>query len=307
MTIPAFERATAVVTGAASGLGLALCRALARRGVDKLVMADVQAPALEVAGAELSASGVDVLPFRVDVSRAAEVEALGAATSARFGAPHLVFNNAGVSAGGLVWESSARDWEWVLGVNLMGVALGVRVFTPMMLAAAAHDPGYRGRIVNVASAAGLINAPNMGVYNVAKHAVVSLSETLYQDLRLVGTQVGASVVCPDFVRTAIADSARNRPAALADDRPPTRSQRLHRTMAAKAVGEAELTPEAVAEEVLEAVGQGRFYVHPGGASHLAAVRNRLDDLLHGRDPSDPFAARPETAGELQRLLRGGRR
>ena len=130
-----------------------------------------------------------VLPFRLDVSKAAEVEALGAATLARFGAPSFVFNNAGVGFGGLIWENTLQDWEWVLGVNLMGVVHGMRVFTPMMLEAAAKDPAYEGHIVNTASMAGLVNPPNMGVYNVSKHAVVSLSETLYQDLRLVTEQV----------------------------------------------------------------------------------------------------------------------
>jgi NAD(P)-dependent dehydrogenase (short-subunit alcohol dehydrogenase family) len=300
-----FGRATAVVTGAASGLGLAISKRLAGLGA-RLVMADVQADALDAAAAEVAALGAPVLSFRADVSRAAEVEALGAATMKAFGAPHLVFNNAGVSAGGLVWENSALDWEWVLGVNLMGVVHGVRVFTPMMLAAAAGDAGYRGRIVNTASIAGLINAPNMGVYNVSKHAVVSLTETLHHDLRLVTTQVGATVVCPDFVRTGIAGSARNRPPALVNERPATRSQRLNRVMATKAVDEAGATPDGIALAVLDAVRDGRFHV-PADPASLAALRDRMEDLLQRRDPSDPFAARPGTFDELRRALGGGRR
>jgi NAD(P)-dependent dehydrogenase (short-subunit alcohol dehydrogenase family) len=151
---------------------------------------------LDAAAAEAQALGAQVLAIKVDVSQADQVEALGQATLARFGAPHLVFNNAGVASGGLIWENTAADWAWVFGVNLMGVAHGVRVFTPMMLAAAQADPAYRGHIVNTASMAGLLNAPNMGVYNASKHAVVSLTETLYQDLALVTDQVSASVLCP---------------------------------------------------------------------------------------------------------------
>ena len=200
-----------------------------------VVMADVQADALQQAAAEIESLGARVLAQRVDVSKAAEVESLGAATLARFGAPAMVFNNAGVGAGGLIWESSAADWEWVLGVNLMGVAHGIRVFTPMMLDAAERDPAYEGHIVNTASMAGLLNMPNMGIYNASKHAVVSMSETLYQDLRLVTDRIGASVLCPFFVPTGITHSERNRPGDLppegADAQPADR-----RAMTDRAVG-----------------------------------------------------------------------
>ncbi|MBC8056488.1 MAG: SDR family NAD(P)-dependent oxidoreductase, partial [Rhizobiales bacterium] len=197
-----FKGRTAVITGAASGFGLEASRIAARLGMN-VVMADVQQDALDTASAEISALGAPVLPFRLDVSKAAEVEALGAAAFERFGAPHFVFNNAGVGAGGLIWETTLKDWEWVVGVNLMGVAHGIRVFTPMMLAAAAKDPGYEGHITNTASMAGLLNAPNMGVYNATKSAVVAMSETLYQDLKLVTDQISASLLCPFFVPTGI--------------------------------------------------------------------------------------------------------
>jgi NAD(P)-dependent dehydrogenase (short-subunit alcohol dehydrogenase family) len=208
-----FKNKTAVLTGAGSGFGLECARIGAKLGMN-LVLADVQQDALDAAAAELQAAGANVLAMRVDVSNAAEMDALGAATLARFGAPHFVFNNAGVGSGGLIWENTVKDWEWVLGVNLMGVVHGVRVFTPMMLQAAKTDPAYQGHIVNTASMAGLVNAPNMGVYNVSKHAVVALSETLYQDLALVTDQIGASVLCPFFVPTGISQSHRNRPAEL---------------------------------------------------------------------------------------------
>ena len=156
---------------------------------------------------ELQALGAQVLPFKLDVSRPPRSRRWRAATVERFGAPHLVFNNAGVGAGGLIWEHTLADWEWVIGVNVMGVAHGVRVFTPLMLEAAERDPGYEGHIINTASMAGLVNPPNMGVYNVSKHAVVALSETLYQDLSLVSDQVRAHVLCPFFVATGIGTTA----------------------------------------------------------------------------------------------------
>jgi NAD(P)-dependent dehydrogenase (short-subunit alcohol dehydrogenase family) len=291
---------TAVITGAASGFGLEFARLAAQEGMN-VVMADVQAEALAQAAEALAAEGATVLPFRLDVSRAAEVEALAEATRARFGVPHLVINNAGVGAGGLIWEHSAADWDWVLGVNLMGVAHGVRAFAPAMLAAARDDADYEGHIVNTASMAGLVNMPNMGVYNVSKHAVVSLSETLHQDLALVTDRVGASVLCPYFVPTGIAHSERNRP-----DQPhaPTASQRIAQAMMEKAVDAGKLGAADVAREVFAAVAEGRFYIysHPQA---LAAVQQRMEDLLQGRNPGDPFAARPEIGDRLRAALRGG--
>ncbi len=294
---------TAVITGAASGFGLQACRIAAARGMN-VVMADVQADALATAAAEIAALGAAVLPFRLDVSKAAEVEALGAATLQHFGAPNFVFNNAGVGAGGLIWEHSAQDWEWVLGVNLMGVVHGVRVFTPMMLAAAAADPGWHGHIVNTASMAGLVNAPNMGVYNVSKHAVVSLSETLYQDLALVSSQVHAHVLCPYFVPTGIHQSERNRPpSADAAAAAPTRSQRIAQAMVEQAVTRGKVTAAQVAALVFEAVDNKRFYIYSHPQS-LAGVQQRLEDLMTLSNPSNPFAARPEIGEKLRQSLRG---
>ena len=222
---------------------------------------------------------------------------------ARFGAPHLVFNNAGVGSGGLIWENSVQDWEWVLGVNLMGVVHGVRVFTPMMLDAARNDPAWRGHIVNTASMAGLLTPPNMGVYNVSKHAVVSLSETLYQDLSLVSDQVGASVLCPYFVSTGINDSHRNRPGALAADKP-TRSQLIGQAMISKAVSSGKVTAAEVAQKVFDAVAAGQFYIfsHPQA---LGAVRTRMEDIVQVRNPTDPFADKPELGVQLRAQLRAG--
>ena len=295
-----YQGRTAVITGAGSGFGLEASRIAAGRGMN-VVMADVQADALARAAAEIAATGAAVLPYRLDVSKAAEVEALGRATAERFGAPHLVFNNAGVGAGGLIWENTVADWEWVIGVNLMGVAHGLRVFTPMMLAAANEDPGYEGHIVNTASMAGLINAPNMGVYNVSKHAVVAMSETLYQDLRLVTDRIGASVLCPFFVPTGITESQRNRPDALAADKM-TKSQLIGKAMNDRAVGRGKLSAADIARYVFDAVDADRFYIfsHPHA---LASVQTRLEDVVQGRNPTDPFAAKPEIGVELRAALK----
>jgi NAD(P)-dependent dehydrogenase (short-subunit alcohol dehydrogenase family) len=295
-----FAGRTAVITGAGSGFGLETSRIAAERRMN-VVMADVQQDALDRAAAEIRALGVEVLPFRLDVAHAGEVEALGAATRERFGAPHIVFNNAGVGAGGLIWENTAADWAWVVGVNVMGVAHGNRVFTPMMLEAAEMDPSYEGHIVNTASMAGLINAPNMGVYNASKHAVVSISETLYQDLQLVTEQIGASVLCPFFVPTGITESQRNRPQALAADQP-TRSQLIGKAMNDRAVGRGKVSAADVARFVFEAIGERRFYIYSHPKS-LSSVQTRLEDIMQARNPTDPFAARPEIGAELRAALR----
>jgi NAD(P)-dependent dehydrogenase (short-subunit alcohol dehydrogenase family) len=291
---------TAVITGAASGFGLEAARIAAREHMH-VVMADVQPDALEWAAAEVRSLGAEVLPFKLDVSHAAEVEALGAATLSRFGVPHLVFNNAGVGCGGLVWENTLSDWQWVLGVNLMGVVHGVRVFTPMMLEAARRNPSYEGHIVNTASMAGMVNPPNMGVYNVSKHAVVSLSETLYQDLRLVTDQVTASVLCPFFVPTGITRSERNRPSALQAGQP-TPSQLIGQAMSDKAVGSGKVTAAMVAQYVFDAVREQRFYIY-SHTQALASVQARLEDVVQARNPSDPFAQRPEVGAQLRAALR----
>jgi NAD(P)-dependent dehydrogenase (short-subunit alcohol dehydrogenase family) len=295
-----FAGKTAVLTGAGSGFGLECARIGARLGMN-LVLVDVQQDALDAATAEMQAAGAQVLARKVDVSNAAQMEQLAADVQQRFGAPHLVFNNAGVGAGGLVWESSVKDWEWVLGVNVMGVVHGVRLFTPMMLAAAKADPAWRGHIVNTASMAGLLAAPNMGIYNVSKHAVVSLSETLYQDLALVTDQVSASVLCPFFVPTGISQSHRNRPGELPADKP-TKSQLIGQAMSDKAVGSGKVTAAEVAQKVFDAAAQGQFYIysHPKA---IASVQTRMEDIMLMRNPTDPFAAKPELGAQLKAALR----
>ena len=295
-----FKGKTAVLTGAGSGFGLECARIGARLGMN-LVLVDVQQDALDAASAEVKAAGAEVLSFKLDVSSAEQMEAMGRAVFERFGAPHVVFNNAGVGSGGLIWENSVADWEWVLGVNVMGVVHGVRIFTPMMLEAAAKDPAWQGHIVNTASMAGLLNPPNMGVYNVSKHAVVSLSETLYQDLQLVTNQIGASVLCPFFVATGISKSHRNRPAGLRADKP-TKSQIIQQAMTGKAVGSGKVSAADVAQRVFDAISKNQFYIysHPKA---INSVQTRLEDILQARNPTDPFADKPEIGAQLKAALR----
>ncbi|MFM8863364.1 MAG: SDR family oxidoreductase [Limnohabitans sp.] len=295
-----FKGKTAVLTGAGSGFGLECARIGAGLGMN-LVLVDIQQDALDQAEAEMTRLGAPVLARRVNVASAEAMQALADEVKARFGAPHFVFNNAGVGAGGLVWENSVDDWNWVLGVNLWGVVHGVRLFTPMMLEAAKSDPDYEGHIVNTASMAGLLNAPNMGIYNVSTHAVVSLTESLYQDLSLVTDQVSASVLCPYFVPTGISQSHRNRPADMPAAKP-TQSQLIGQAMSDKAVSSGKVTAAEVAQKVFEAMEAGQFYIysHPKA---LGNVQQRMEAIVMGNNPPDPFTARPEVGEQLRQALR----
>ncbi|MGX4643009.1 SDR family oxidoreductase [Massilia sp. SYSU DXS3249] len=295
-----FNGKVAVITGAGSGLGREFADLAASLGM-KLVIADIQVDALERATDELLEGGAEVLAMVCDVSKGAHVQELADAAIARFHGIHLVFNNAGVGSGGLVWENTEADWEWVLGVNLWGVIHGVRVFTRAMLECAERDPGYEGHIVNTASMAGLLNAPAMGVYNVSKHAVVSLSETLYHDLQLVGAPIGASVLCPYFVPTGISHSHRNRPEELKPDAPPTASQLAAQALTVKAVESGKVSAGDVAHMTFEAIRTGRFYVfsHPQA---LEGVREHAEAIVQGKNPPDPYAATPHVRDMLRSRL-----
>jgi NAD(P)-dependent dehydrogenase (short-subunit alcohol dehydrogenase family) len=295
-----FAGKVAVLTGGASGFGLECARLGARLGM-KLVLVDVQADALQRAQLELQNAGAQVWTRKTDVSSAADMEALARFVESEVGVPHVVFNNAGVALGGLVWENTVADWQWLLGVNLWGVIHGVRLFTPMMLAQAKRDPTYRGHIVNTASMAGLLTPPNMGIYNTSKHAVVSLTETLYQDLRLVTDQISASVLCPYFVPTGISHSERNRPQDLAGTQP-TISQQIGQAMSEKAVSSGKVSAQDVAQKVFDAMAQDQFYVfsHPKA---LGNVQQRMEAILSISQPPDPFAARPDIGVELRQALR----
>ena len=298
-----FSQRVAVITGAASGFGREFARTGAQLGM-RLVLADVQKEALAEIAAELEVQGAEVITQICDVRKGEQVEALGRTAMTSFGAVHLVFNNAGVGAGGLVWESTQADWEWVLGVNLWGVIHGVRVFTPLMLASARQDPAYEGHIVNTASMAGLLNPPTMGVYNVSKHAVVSLTESLYHDLSLVEAPIGASVLCPYFVQTGISQSHLHRP----DDvqaAAPTVSQQVSQAVLEKAVASGKVSAAEVAQRTFDAIRDQQFYIYSHPAA-LGNVQRRMEDIVMGRNPSDPYEAAPHVREKLQAGLKGKR-
>ncbi len=276
-----FRDKVAVVTGAGSGFG----REFARIGVElgmRVVLADVQADALAQVAAELRAAGGAIESMTVDVADNAQVARLAQFAYERCGEVHLLFNNAGV-------------WQWFMGVNLMGVVHGIRHFVPPMLAA--EQRGQAAHIVNTASMAGYLCPPLMGVYNVSKHAVVALTETLYHDLKLAQSQIGVSVLCPAFVPTGIAQSHRNRPASLRDDAAVTASQRAAQAQVAKAVAAGKVTARDVALLTFDAIRANRFHIfsHP---QILPSLRARFDATLAQSAPADPFAGksgvRPET-------------
>jgi NAD(P)-dependent dehydrogenase (short-subunit alcohol dehydrogenase family) len=278
----------AVITGAGSGFGREFARLGAREGM-KLVLADVQREALDAVVAELGGAGAAVIGEVVDVADSGQVAQLADRAFQTFGPVHLLMNNAGVGGGGYLWENTDKDWNWVLGVNLMGVVHGIQHFVPRMLEANRH--GTPGHIVNTASMAGWLAAPLMGVYNVSKHAVVALTETLYHDLRLAESTIGVTALCPAFVPTGIADSHRNRPKPLANPAPPTTSQRMAQAASEKAVSSGRMTAEQVAQMTFDAVRENRFYVftHP---QILPTVQARFEAAMRGDAPADPFAGKP---------------
>jgi NAD(P)-dependent dehydrogenase (short-subunit alcohol dehydrogenase family) len=270
----------AVVTGAGSGIGREVALACARRGM-AVVAADIEAPALEETAAMLQALGVPHRLHRCDVSRAADVERLAQACGDDFGGTDWLFNNAGVAALGPVWQATESDWSWMLGVNLLGAANGIRAFVPRMLAR-----GTRAHIVNTASAAGLATLAGSGVYCATKHAVVALSECLAHDLAAIGAPIGVSVLCPSLLPSRIGEADRNRPAALADAaaEPAAAKERVRLGMANSTV-----TAADAALATLRAIDEGRFYVVPH-AQTGASVRRRMTAIL-----DDFHAIHPETA------------
>lgn len=272
----------AVVTGGAGGLGRAMALQFAREGMN-VAIADIDQQALDATAGELEALGINAIGVRTDVSKAGEVESLAKRVVAELGGVHVVCNNAGVSPLGLAWENTVADWQWMLGVNLWGVIHGVRTFTPLLLA---QDEGH---IVNTASVAGLINPPNSAMYNVTKHAVVALTETLYHDLGERKSKVGCSVLCPAYVPTGIADSERNRPAELANPASVRKSpeQLAKEAMLQKAVRSGKLSADDIGAAVLAAVKEDRFYIltHP---RIKGAIQARMEDILEGRQPRNPM-------------------
>lgn len=266
---------TAVVTGAASGIGFATASRFVDEGM-RVVLADVEAPALEAAADKLRAAGGEVVAVCTDVSRADDVDALAAEASDAFGPVHVLCNNAGVGAGGLVADLTKADWEWVLGVNLWGVVHGLSAFLPGMLA---H--GEEAHVVNTASLAGHVSAPFMAPYSASKFAVVATSEALFHELAMTGAKVGVSVLCPGWVNTNIHSSERNRPAELgggAHGNTDPRAQMLRQVL------ENGMPPSEVAALVVDAIRTGTFYIltHP---DMNVAIETRMRAILGGANPS----------------------
>jgi len=287
----------AVVTGAASGIGLGLARRFAEDGLH-VVLADVEEEALASAATGISALGVETLAVPTDVSDHEAVEALADAAVERFGAVHVVCNNAGVSSGADPWFGPLEAWGWVMGVNLWGVIHGIRAFLPILI-----NQG-EGHIVNTASIAGL-NPGSGPIYAASKHAVVALSEELFKTTKIVGLPVGVSVLCPGWVRTSIMDADRNWPASLGEipsRAPAAEAMRPHYD---RAIGDG-MDPAAVADLVAEAVESGRFWVLPHPEFVELAVRRwhriaeRLDPDTGVDVPGFPPAT--QIAGEIRAAL-----
>ncbi len=269
----------AVITGGASGIGRAVADRAAAEGM-QIVLGDIEEGPLRQAVGELTSKGVEALGVATDVADGASVRALHDAALDRFGAVHLVHNNAGIGLGGPIWEVTEADWRWILGVNLWGVIHGVATFTPLLI-----EQG-EGHIVNTASIAGLIAAPFLGPYNATKQAVVAISETLFKDLQAVGAPVGVSVLCPGFVQTRIGESQRNRP-EWAPERDVEGAAELRGVVQNMVDGG--IAPSTVADRVIDAVLTGTFYIltHP---ELDGALTTRFDDIRQGRAPSPTMIA-----------------
>jgi NAD(P)-dependent dehydrogenase (short-subunit alcohol dehydrogenase family) len=272
----------AVVTGAASGIGRALAQTLAGAGM-KVVLSDIEDAALGRVADELETAGAEVLSVRTDVSKPEQVEELARRTVEAFGAVHVLCNNAGVAVGGGVatWESTLDDWQWIVGVNLLGVVHGIHTFIPLML-----QQDAEGHIVNTASIAGLITSPGNALYGVTKHAVVTLSESLHNELAAQGARLRVSVLCPGWVNTRIVDADRNRPAELGDAAmpalPPEQVEMMRELM--RKLLEGGLDAKEVAALVVDAIREGRFYIlpHPDW-THM--IEHRMTNVLEQRDPT----------------------
>lgn len=275
-----FAGKVAVITGGASGIGRAIAEWCIHARV-KVVLADIDEETLSRTGEELKALGGTVVCVRTDVAKRGDVEALARQTLDAFGGVHLLFNNAGVAAGGAPWEATWNDWEWVLGVNLWGVIHGVKVFTPLMLAQ--HTECH---IVNTSSGAGLVTGGFSAPYSASKHAVVALSESLYLTLQQRNSLVKVSVLCPGLVHTDIAHTERHRPAELQNE-PVALSPEIRAGRAAfEALVAAATPPSEIAEMVFDAIRKEQFYIvtHP---EWMEVVRLRTERLLRLENPENP--------------------
>jgi Short-chain dehydrogenases of various substrate specificities len=280
----------AVITGAASGLGLGLARACAARGM-KLALADIQGPELDRIAGELQKEGSDVLALTTDVAEVDNVELLAHRVYQRFGEVHFLFNNAGVLGKTSMLDAMLNDWEWIIGVNMWGIIHGVRAFVPRMLAG-----GKEGRVINIVGGAGFLSGPGLGIYRMTKHAVVALSESLYHELAITGSKIKVSVVSPAFIKSNLMDAEENRPSRL---------QNIARPPAENPVEEAILDyfnrqinngpePETIADAIWTGIDSQKFYIFaPSLSDDLStrkAIQHRFDAIIAGEEPVNPLPA-----------------
>lgn len=271
-----FSGKTAVVTGAASGIGRALCEKFAALGMN-VVMADIEGKSLAAAEREIKA---DTLAVETDVSDADSVQRLADRSIDRFGKVHVLCNNAGVFAGGSLWDAPLEDYEWLMRVNVWGVIHGIRSFVPRMI-----EHGEEAHVVNTSSMAGLTSLPYAGIYHMSKHAVIGLSECLYHELRVANTQVQASVLCPELISTQIHNAERNRPDDLKGGETAP-AGKLPQELVNKAISEgveSGISPARIADRVVDAIRDERFYILAEDAWR-DTCNARLDDVRAGRNP-----------------------
>lgn len=271
-----FQGKVAVITGGASGIGRAMAERFAEEGM-RIVLADVEQSALDKTAAEMKAEGAEVLSVLCDVSKAEDVERLAKETVEAFDTVHILCNNAGVGTGGTTWEIPLKDWEWVLGVNLWGVIYGIHYFTPIML-----KNGGPCHIVNTASIAGLTNGLYMTPYHVSKNSVVSISESMHKELAVLESNVKVSVLCPGWVNTRIHESARNRPTGV--EKVEEGSIEAQQNAMIGELIRSGLSPEHVAQLVMDAVVSEEFYILPHPTWN-SMIETRMQDILQGRNPT----------------------
>jgi NAD(P)-dependent dehydrogenase (short-subunit alcohol dehydrogenase family) len=275
-----FNGKTAVITGAASGIGFALAKHAAAQGMS-LVLADIDEAALQAAAEQLSLPADRVLALRTDVRHAAEIKALADAAYGKFNRVHLLFNNAGVALARTTWEHTVADWEWILRVNLWSVVHGISEFLPRMQA-----QGGPAHIVNTASVAGLVSNPGMAAYNVSKHGVVTLSETLSLELQMTQSPIGVSLLCPAWVPTGIGNSERNRPSDVAQTKPIEGLTAQLNKRIGKAIASGQLTADDMAVETFNAISEKRFYVIPHSYM-FPVIETRMKEILNQQNPTLP--------------------